>query len=188
MPGRIILVRHGETEANRTGCFAESDEIPLTAAGRAQARDAARRLAADFRPRHMLSSPFARARETGEIIARALRLEVEILEGIQERNFGCLKGHPYARMAEMMAGDPACDFDKTWAWRPAGGESLEDVRRRAAAVLDEVRARHGDRDVVVVCHGAVMQAMAAHMTGSWSEAAIPANCGIFVMEYQSAAG
>ena len=175
-------MRHGETEANRAERFAESDEIPLTAAGRRQAREVARRLAADFRPRHLLSSPFTRARETSEIIAATLRLEVEILEGIHERNFGCLKGHPYARMREMMAGDPACDSNRTWTWSPAGGESLEDVRRRAVAVLDEVSRRHADRDVVVVCHGAVIQAIAAHLTGNWSEAAIPGNCGIFVVE------
>lgn len=171
-------MRHGETEANRAERFAESDEIPLTAAGRRQAREVARRLAADFRPRHLLSSPFTRARETSEIIAATLRLEVEILEGIHERNFGCLKGHPYARMREMMAGDPAYDSSKPWMWSPAGGESLDDVQRRAVRVLDDVRGRQGD--VVVVCHGAVIQAMAAHVTGNWSAATIPGNCGIFV--------
>jgi broad specificity phosphatase PhoE len=180
MGGRIILVRHGETDANRAECFAASDEIPLTDAGRRQALEVARRLEAEFRPRHLLSSPFARARETSEIIAGALAVEIEILEGIHERNFGCLKGHPYARMAEMMAGDPACDFNEPWTWSPPGGESLEDVRRRAVGVLEEVRNRQGD--VVVVCHGAVMQAIAAHLRGSWNEVSIPGNCGILVIE------
>src|ERR1700759_3478401 len=106
MAGRIILERHGETDANRSGCFADSDQIPLTDAGRRQAEDAARRLAADFCPRRLLSSSFARARETSGIIARTLGLEVEVIEGIHERDFGCLKGHPYARLGEMMAADP----------------------------------------------------------------------------------
>jgi broad specificity phosphatase PhoE len=182
MPGRIILVRHGETDANRAGCFADSDEIPLTEAGRRQALDAASRLAADFHPQHLLSSPFARARETSEIIGRALRLKVEVIEGIHERNFGCLKGHPYSRMGEMMAADPFCDPDSNWTWSPEGGESLDAVRLRAVAVLDEVRRRHGGQDVVVVCHGAVIQAISAHMTGAWSDAVVPANCGFLVIE------
>lgn len=180
MPGGIILVRHGETGANRAERFAESDEIPLTAAGRQQALEVARRLAADFSPRHLLTSRFARARETSEIIAGVLALEIEILEGIHERDFGCLKGQPYGRMLEMMTGDPAYDLNKPWMWRPPGGESLEDVRRRVVQVLEEVRGREGD--VVVVCHGAVMQALAAHATGSWDEVSIPGNCGILIIE------
>ena len=173
-------MRHGETDANRTECFAASDEIPLTEVGRGQALQVARRLEAEFRPRHLLSSPFARARETSEIIAGALAMEMEILEGIHERNFGCLRGHPYARMFEMMASDPAYDFNKPWTWSPPGGESLEDVRRRVVAALEGVRGRLGD--VVVVCHGAVMQALAAHLNGSWNEVSIPGNCGIIVIE------
>jgi broad specificity phosphatase PhoE len=180
MGGRILVVRHGETDANRTECFAASDEIRLTEVGRRQALQVARRLEAEFRPRHLLSSPFARARETSEIIAGVLAMEIEILDGIHERDFGCLKGHPYARMFEMMAGDPAYDCNTPWTWSPPGGESLEDVRRRVVAVLAGVRGRSGD--VVVVCHGAVMQALAAHVSGSWNEVSIPGNCGILVIE------
>jgi probable phosphoglycerate mutase len=181
--GRIILVRHGETEANRLGRFAESNEIPLTEAGRRQAWEVADRLAAEFRPTRLLSSGFLRARETSEIIGRTLGLEVAVIEGIHERDFGCLKGHAYARMGELMSSDPACDPSQSWLWIPAGGESLDDVRRRAIAVLQEVRKGHPDQEVVVVCHGAVIQAVCAHITGEWSEASVPANCGIVVIEH-----
>ncbi|MDP9053977.1 MAG: histidine phosphatase family protein [Acidobacteriota bacterium] len=184
MPGRIILVRHGETEANRAGCFADSDEIPLTETGRRQAEEIARRLGA-FNAHRIFSSPFARARETSEIIAEALRLEVEILEGIHERDFGCLKGHPYSRMGELMESDPAYDAARNWTWRPEGGESLEDVRTRAAAVLEEIRRRHADQVVLIVCHGAVIQCVSAHLTGDWSRAVVPGNCEILVIERDS---
>ncbi|HEY3826127.1 MAG TPA: histidine phosphatase family protein [Bryobacteraceae bacterium] len=182
MAGRIILVRHGETEANRAGCFADSDEIPLTDRGRLQARDTARRLAADYLPEHIFSSPFARARETGQVIAQSLQLEVETLEGIHERDFGCLKGHPYRRMGELMDADPSYDRNSISTWRPSGGESLEDVRRRAVAVLEQLQKRHADRDVVLVCHGAVIQAVTAHLTGNWHDAGIPDNGEFIVIE------
>jgi broad specificity phosphatase PhoE len=185
MAGRIILVRHGETEANRTGCFAESEEIPLTEEGRRQARDAARRLAAGALPHRLFSSAFARARETGQIIARELRLEMEILEGIHERDFGSLKGHPYHRMGEMMAADPSCDLTRIWLWKPEGGESLDEVRLRAVAVLEDVRRRHADQDVVLVCHGAVIQALTAHMSGDWAKAKVPGNCEMLVIDAET---
>ena len=124
---RIILVRHGETEANVRGHFAESDDIPLTEAGRAQARDLAVRLARDFNPIALISSTFLRARETSDIIASALGLKPEVIEGIHERDFGSLRGHPYSRVAEFIQDAELADPEKIRTWRPEGGESLEDV-------------------------------------------------------------
>lgn len=64
---RLYLVRHAEAERG------EPDELRrLTPAGRRQARELGRRLAADgVRPEVVLTSPLLRARETGEAIARA---------------------------------------------------------------------------------------------------------------------
>ncbi|NIS31855.1 MAG: histidine phosphatase family protein, partial [Actinobacteria bacterium] len=43
---RVVLWRHGRTEWNASGRFQGQTDIPLDAAGRKQAHDAARRLAA----------------------------------------------------------------------------------------------------------------------------------------------
>lgn len=176
---KFILVRHGETEANRRRCFADSDDIPLTETGRLQARELASRLAREFRPELLFSSEFARARETGEIIGGLLGLPSESIPGIHERNFGFLKGQTYDRMGEAMKGDPR----QPWLWAPDGGESLDDVRKRAIAALDETRTRHTANEIVIVCHGAVIQAVCAHVTGEWSESFVPPNCGVVEIAY-----
>jgi broad specificity phosphatase PhoE len=183
--GKIILVRHGETHANRLRCFAESNEIVLTAAGERQAEELAQRLAARFQPDLLFSSAFPRARQTGEIIARTLNIQSEILTGIHERDFGCLKGQPYGRLGELMLSDALCDPAKTWLWTPPGGESLHDVQRRAVAAIEELRDRYPDKEVVVVSHGAVIQAIYAHVTGVWTEASVPPNCGMVVIGYEA---
>jgi phosphoserine phosphatase len=181
--GKIILVRHGETEANRRRHFAESDEIPLTEEGRLQARQLALRLAREFRPAVLLSSRLLRARETREIIARSLDIKTEVIAGIHERDFGCLRGHPYERMAEKTSLDSLYEPFQASMWKPEGGESQEDVRLRAGSVLDSLRVRYAEQQVVVVCHGVVIQAVCAHVTGVWSDAYVPPNCGIVVLEY-----
>jgi broad specificity phosphatase PhoE len=185
MAFRIILVRHGETEANRLRRFAESDEIALTEAGRCQAHELASRLAAEFNPDLLLSSPYLRARQTSEIIGSALSLTPEILPGTQERNFGCLRGHPYRRLGEMMLDDARCDPARPWLWSPAEGESLEDVRHRATNALESLPARNA-REIVLVCHGAVIQSICAHITGEWREAYVPPNCGYAVVQHDVA--
>jgi phosphohistidine phosphatase SixA len=68
---RLFLVRHAEAAPG------EPDELrPLTAAGRAVARDLGERLALEH-PDAVLSSPLLRARETAEQIARAAGLTPE---------------------------------------------------------------------------------------------------------------
>jgi len=66
----------------------------LGGSSRASLRFASR----EFRPEVLVSSTFLRARQTSEIIAAVLGIETETIPGIQERNFGCLKGQPYERL------------------------------------------------------------------------------------------
>jgi broad specificity phosphatase PhoE len=181
MNGRIILVRHGETEANRRRCFGESEDIMLSEIGFVQAREVGALLAAKFRPQALVSSHFVRARQTSEIIGEVLGLAAEGCSGFHERDFGCLKGQPYQRMGEMLRAEGG-DYV---AWRPSGGESLDDVRRRAIVAMEALRARFPAQEIVVVCHGAVIQAICAHITGMWSEASVPPNCGFVTIEHKA---
>ncbi len=180
---RIILVRHGETEANVRGHFAKSDEIPLTEAGRLQAQSLAVRLARDFQPTALISSTFLRARQTSDILAGALALQVEVIEGIHERDFGSLRGHPYSRVAEFLSTDDLSNPDKVRTWRPKGGESLEDVRLRAIAALEHLRVRYAGRQILVVCHGAVIRSICSHITGDWGEDYILPNCAAVAIDH-----
>ena len=180
---RVILVRHGETEANVRGHFADSDEIPLTETGRAQAQDLAIRLARDFKPTVLISSTFLRARQTSDILAGVLSLKPEVLEGIHERDFGTLRGHPYSRVAEIVPAADLSDPDKIRTWRPEGGESLEDVWIRAIAVLEELRVRYAGRQILVVCHGAVIRSICSHITGEWRDNYILPNCAALTIEH-----
>jgi len=128
------MVRHGESEGNRERRFTTTPDAPLTDLGREQAAQAARRIARVFHPRLVITSPYARARETGEIIAAALRLPVEVEHGLYERHFGYLRGQPY----DAVRDDPTFETEKTWLWRPEGGESYEDVRVRVAPILERL--------------------------------------------------
>jgi len=88
--GKLIMVRHGESEGNRDRRFPISSEIPLTEVGIRQAEEAARRITELFKPEAVISSPFRRARQTSEIIAALLKLPIEVAQDIQERDLGML--------------------------------------------------------------------------------------------------
>jgi ribonuclease H / adenosylcobalamin/alpha-ribazole phosphatase len=180
--GKLILVRHGESEGNVTRVFTTTPmTLALTALGRIQARQAAQRIRAVANPRIVIASPYVRARDTGMIIAEELRLPFEIREGLHERETGEFAGKPYESILQ------AADYDhaRPWRWVPPGGESYEHVRDRVGPILDELIARFPEDDVVVVSHGGVMVSMWAHLTGDWVSAHVPANCGIVVVEHQA---
>ena len=182
MTGRIILVRHGETAANRAGRFAGSDDIPLSSAGRRQVQKASRQFKKLFTPDLLLSSTLLRARQTSALLGLSFGLETEVLAGIHEREFGCLEGQSYARMGELALSDHSYDPAAHWTWAPPFGESLDEVRKRAVTALTSVCKREA-REVIVVSHGAVIQAVCAHVTAEWHESFVPPNCGFTIIEH-----
>lgn len=179
-PGRLILVRHGESEGNRDRVFTPTAEVPLTAAGREQVRATGEWIATRFSPVEVVASPFRRARQTAGILAARLGLDVRIEEDLRERSYGTLAGQPYASMRGTEGWDP----ERYWLWRPpGGGETLVDVAARAGAALDRVARGAPGADVVVVSHGAVMHALWRHVDGAWSSRKVARNAGVFVAEH-----
>lgn len=180
--GKLILVRHGESEANRLQVFAE-DDSPLTELGRRQAREVAGLLVGRFQPSAAISSDFLRARQTAGILAAEFKIPVKIVPELHERDFGSLKGRSYEVYREWIARDPAFDPKTPWVWTPPGGETIAELRRRVNSALRRIRSAYRDQEVLVVCHGVVMLSIWAELTGEWDGADIPPNCGVVVLEY-----
>jgi broad specificity phosphatase PhoE len=181
--GKFIMVRHGESEGNRERRFTISSEVGLTELGVLQAHEVARRIAKLFRPQIVVSSPFRRARQTSEIIARELNLEIETVHDLHERDLGCLKGHSYDDLRALVQKDPFYDPARGWSWKPEGGESYEDVRERVMAAVGGLLRNYPQEEIVIVSHGGVMLSVWAHIIGQWHGAHLPPNCGIVLIEH-----
>ncbi len=179
--GKLILVRHGESDGNVTRIFTTTPvTLALTERGREQAREAAHVIRRIANPSRVYASIYARARDTGRIIAEELGLPFEMRENLHERETGEYAGKPYESIFEA----EGYDHTQPWMWVPPGGESYMHVRNRVGPVLDELKERYASEDVVVVSHGGVMFAMWAHVTGQWEGARVTPNCGIIVVEHR----
>src|SRR5262249_41954594 len=110
---RLFLIRHGETAGNASRTVQLPDN-PLSSRGLAQAARPAERLA----PEGLVqigSSDFARARSTAEALRRASGAPLTFEPLLQERNFGDLRGTPYAELGlDMFALDYAPPNGETW--------------------------------------------------------------------------
>lgn len=161
---RFILIRHGQTQWNQKERFRGWVDIDLDETGIRQAEAAAPRIAR-WEVAAIYSSPLRRAMATAEIIAHPLGIPVAPLEGIIDMNFGVWQG---LSIDEVKQNYPA--LFKLWRYSPQileipQGDSLEDVRKRAAATIDDLAARHKDATVVLVTHRVVCKVLLCHLLG-----------------------
>lgn len=157
----LLLLRHGETaltpEKRLSGSGGSDPELSET--GRRQAEAAARMLVARGGVRAVVSSPLRRARQTAEIAARRLGLEVRVDGGLTEADFGAWEGLTFAEVGERYP-------DELAAWRaspaavPGGtGETFTSVAHRAALSRDRLLARYAGQTVLVVSHVGVLRTL-----------------------------
>jgi broad specificity phosphatase PhoE len=155
----FLLVRHGETDWNRENRFQGHADPPLNELGRSQARELATSLARDGIDA-VYASPLQRARETAEIIARALALDVGTDPRLMEVDVGSWSG--------LTRDDVAARFPEAFdRWRAgshgwAGGETYEELATRVLRALREIAARHPGGTVLVIGHGGTVRSMLAH--------------------------
>jgi broad specificity phosphatase PhoE len=162
---RLILVRHGQTDAAVEGRTQGRIDNPLNALGRRQAEAVAARLI-EYAPGAIYSSPAARARATAEPLARALDLRVALDPRLLEMDYGSLDDRTSAQMRER---EPA--FMERWAsadpadLRIPGGETLREVQVRVVAAAAAVVAAHPDQAVVLCSHNFALRMLVCHALG-----------------------
>jgi len=157
MPTRIYLCRHAEPDETARGRFCSRD-AGLSETGRARASALGATLA-EARLAALYSSPLRRARETAELIAAKVRLEVVEAEDLAEVDFGELEGLTYEE-AEVRF--PA--FYGVWSASPVDasfprGECHADVRARAVREVARICEAHEHEAVAIVTHAGPIRAL-----------------------------
>ena len=159
---QIILTRHGEVEGIHPERFRGRMELELTALGRRQAQAVAHRIAAEFAPQAVYTSPMGRCRDTGAEIASACGLSAQVLDGVNDLDYGQWQWQTHE--AVKAAHPQAYALWKNapqWVRFP-GGESLQDLALRTADGLRALLQRHSDHTVVLVGHDSVNRALLLH--------------------------
>jgi broad specificity phosphatase PhoE len=187
-PGRLILIRHGETDHNAAQRICGWTDACLSERGRAQAERLGRHVAAAYRIERLYASPLQRAWLTARVIADRTGLLPEPVDDLREIHFGALEGidlaaferdHPelYARWRQ-----PA-DLDLHWP----GGESRAAFRERVRRVFAPLEAESWTRRVAVVCHGGVIGSYLAQRLagdpGRWRDFSVR-NCSVTEVAWQ----
>lgn len=155
----IFLVRHGETDWNRSGQIMGEQPVPLNQQGLAQAHRLADLLKG--RPiRAIYSSPVARARQTADILASTVEAPVTLNRGLTEIGVGQWEGLYWNDVAEEIIRHDF--YRKPDQARPPGGETLREVQARAVSVVERACALPSDGPLLFVSHADVLRTILAH--------------------------
>lgn len=155
----ILLARHGHVEGISPERFRGQTDIALTGKGLAQAAALARRIASEWQPAAVYTSPLQRCVMTGEAIAKAALAPCCILKPLIDLNYGAWQ---WRTLEEVQDHSP--ELFALWKTAPhlvrfPGGESLQDLFARAADTIRLVLAHHHDETVVLVGHDSVNRAI-----------------------------
>jgi len=176
--GRILLLRHGETDWNRVDRIQGWADVSLNARGRRQARAAATYLADQYPDLdRLLSSDLPRASETAAAVASTgtfANLAAERDRAWRERDFGVHQGQAGDVFFEENPEFAVLDgHDAAKRTVPAGGESYAAFRERVHGAWEGLRSE-SDGTVLVVTHSGVIRAIIAAVEDDPIETVFPA--------------
>ncbi len=149
----IFVVRHAETEQNASRVI-QLPDASLSAAGWLQAQQLTERLA-ETGVTCILASDLVRAVETATCINSRISVPILLEPMLQERNFGDLRGVPYAELTI----DPFAE-----EYVPPNGESWAIFHERVALAWERIKVAAAETagNLLVVTHGLVCRALLKH--------------------------
>ena len=158
MKTEIVLIRHGETEANRLNVFRGRLDVRLNENGRRQAEEIGEALKGRNISK-IYSSPLTRAVETGEAVSKKLGLELIIDEGFNNINLGLWQGVPKEKVQEI--------YPELWGqWvhdteniKVPEGETLLEVRERSFKALQKLIEENKGKTFALVSHRCVLKVL-----------------------------
>ncbi len=150
---KILVIRHGESEADiKKVCEGRAD-FPLTYKGEEQAKALAAWISRNYRISRIYSSPLRRAYETASEISQAAGVMVTQLDELMEFNNGLLAGVPFSQVAERYPVVPDVPAHES----VYGQETKLEFRLRAENVMSRVFYENRESDTVcLVTHGGMI--------------------------------
>jgi alpha-ribazole phosphatase len=157
---KLYLIRHGETEQNKSGVLMGSTDTPLNDQGRLQAVTLRERINA-LEVDSIFSSPLSRAVETATLVFGD-QSPIITDSSLREFHFGEWEGMHFSAIAKQ--------YPEVWQmwltdWEKThipGGEVFAAFKYRVINVVEEIVRHNPGKRVAVVSHGGCIRSLLAH--------------------------
>ena len=162
---RLLLIRHGESEANRMGRFAGHSDFPLTQKGRLQAECTADYIARTYTVDRVYASDLCRAYDTALAVARRFSLPVVADEELREIFAGEWEGLPFDEIRLRFARDFEIWMRDVGNAACTGGEKVSDLQSRVMAALLHISKENPGKTVAIGTHATPIRATECALRG-----------------------
>ena len=153
---KLYVVRHGETMENANNCLVGRINSPLTEKGKEQAKQVSNY----FKNKKIdliVSSPLDRCKETAQIISN--NLPIIYSDKLLGRDHGEFTGKPR----------DSINFDEYWNYKKniqyEKAESVKDLYNRVATLIDDLKEKYKDKNIIIVTHSGIMRVLYYYFKG-----------------------
>lgn len=149
----ILLIRHGQSEADILNVHEGRADFSLTELGRKQAKLMAQRVKNEFPPEFIWCSTLQRAQQTAVILANEIGCPLQNHPDLMEFNNGVLAGLPFEEAKEKYPEPPGGRKPHV---RIEGGESDIEFRARAESIFSYILSNSDYKRIAIVAHGGMI--------------------------------
>ncbi|WP_175986857.1 histidine phosphatase family protein [Bacillus sp. Marseille-Q1617] len=166
----ILLVRHGESEADILNVHEGRADFSLTERGVRQVEAMAKRVKEEFPPDLIWCSTLKRARETAEKLAEEVGCELIYHEDLMEHNNGVLAGLSFKEAEKI-------PMPRHLHESVENGESRIEFRMRIEMIFSKIMADSNVNRLAIVAHGGVINNLLRSFLRMPIDAEIYFHCG-----------
>lgn len=162
---KIILVRHGESEANFSKTYTGQSDIPLTERGHEQAAAAAKYIKNHENISKVYASPLKRAFDTGTHIANATCVEIIPHKGLMEIFAGDWEGKRFDDLEVLYPENYSVWRNDIGHCSPDNGESVKELFERCVETLKTLVKENPNSSIVLATHATPIRAISTFVSG-----------------------
>ncbi len=160
----VILIRHGESEANRKNVFAGHIDPDLEEQGLRQAKLTARYVAENYQVDAVYASDLTRASKTAQCLGELLQMPVIKEQGLREIDAGKWEGVSFNEVLVLYPEEFGVWVRDLGSAQCPGGESVRELGARVFKTLTSIAEKEADKTVVVATHATPIRAMQSIVT------------------------
>lgn len=158
----ILMIRHGESQANRNNIFAGNLDADLQHRGEKQANKTAEFIAEKYKVDKIYASDLKRAFKTGKAVADRLSMDVIPDCRLREINAGKWEGENFGDLEKKYPVEYTIWRTDLGNARCPEGESTRELGERILAALTEIAEQNDGKTVVIATHATPVRAMQTH--------------------------
>lgn len=179
--GKLVLVRHGQSQWNLENRFTGWVDVPITEKGAQEAVRAGRELkglAFDA----AFTSELLRAQQTLDLLLRESGqgpVPVHKDKALNERHYGDLQGLDKAETAKKYGAEQVHVWRRSYDVKPPNGESLKDTAERTLPYFKRLilPAAAASKNILVAAHGNSLRAILMDLERLTPEQIMQVNIG-----------